>query len=112
MTHVQLPLLSTYTLMINLVHSALWSWDLVEYLRQLPREQLVRTASSSTDPRMALQQAVLEEKEEAEIVRHKEEVLCQHLNKSLEAWMEWTEAEWNVGGASDTHSSRESAKDQ
>ena len=83
---------------------------MVEYLRQLPKEQLVRNASSLTDPRMALQQAVLEGKEEAEIVRRKEEVLCQHLNKSLKAWMEWNEAGWNVGGASDTHSSRESLR--
>ena len=112
MYHNTCPTSSAYTTMINFVHSALWSWDVVEYLRQLPREELVRTASSLTDPRMALQQAVLEGKEEVEIVRHKEKVLCQHLNKSLKAWMEWNEAVGNVGGANDTHSSREFPQDQ
>lgn len=108
MTHVQPPLLTYLQCMINFVHSALWSWDIIEYLRQLPREQLVRATTSLSDPRMALQQAALEGKEEGEIVQHKEEVLCQHLSKSLKAWTEWNEAGQNVGGVSDTHSSCES----
>ena len=78
---------------------------MLEYLRQLSREQLVRVASSFTgNPKMALQRTVLEGGGEREVMRCKEEVLSQHLSKSLETWVGWNKAGQRV---SDAYSTRE-----
>lgn len=80
---------------------------MVEYMRQLSMEEVLRVGSILGEPRLALYQAVLAGKEESEIVRCKEEVLRLHLSESLKMWLEWSNAEQRKDKAIDAHSSCE-----
>ena len=54
---------------------------------------------------MVLQQAMLERKDEADIARCKEDLLCQHVSESLKKYVEWSDQ--LKDGVNDAHSTRE-----
>ena len=72
----------------------LWSWDVVEYLRGLSEEELVKVRRrSASEPRVALHIAMATSKDEAEVKRCKDELMSQHLSVSLRRWVEWREGD-------------------
>ena len=73
-------------------YPVLWSWDVVEYLRGLSEDELVKVrTSSASEPRVALHVAMATGKDEAEVKRCKDELMSQHLSSSLRRWVEWRE---------------------
>ena len=86
---------------------ALWSWDVVEYLRSLSEEELLKVKRNATEPRVALHVTMATNKEDAEIRRCKDELMSQHLSSCLRRWMDWREGEQQRDQTIDANSSGE-----
>ena len=66
---------------------------MVEYLRSLSEDELVKVRRSASEPRVALLIAMTTSNSEAEVKKCKDELMSQHLNDSLRRWVEWREGE-------------------
>ena len=80
---------------------------MVEYLRSLSEEELVKVRRSASEPRVALHVVMATSKDEIEVKRCKDELMSQHLSNSLRRWVEWSEGEQQRGQTINANSLRE-----
>ena len=66
---------------------------MVEYLRSLSKDELVKVRRSASEPQVALLIAMTTSNSKAEVKKCKDELMNQHLNDSLRRWLEWREGE-------------------